>query len=120
MCAWIVCLNFLPLYFHLFPSTYPPENPLNKDQETNIILITGIGNCKVSSPDMFSGSKIKTKMLPYERDLHLEQKDGNSIILEDFIQVFLDLEMWPSKAFILLRYVFIQSVSPKLVISLMS
>lgn len=55
-------------------------------------------------------------MLSYERDLHLEQRDGNSVILEDIIQVLLDLETWSSKALILLRYVLIQAVSPNLVI----
>lgn len=42
---------------------------------------------------MFLGSKIKTKMLSYERDLHSEQRNGNSIILDDIIQVFLDLKI---------------------------
>lgn len=65
---------------------------------------------------MCLGSKIKTKMLSYERDLHLEQRDGNSMILEDIIQVLLDVETWSSKALILLRYVLIQAVSPNLVI----
>lgn len=67
---------------------------------------------------MCLGSKIKTKMLSCERDLHLEQRDGNATILEDIKQVLLDLEMWSSKALILLRYVLIQAVSSNLVIKL--
>lgn len=65
---------------------------------------------------MCLGSKMKTKMLSCERDSYLEQRDKNSIILEDIIQVLLDLEIWSSKALILLRYVLIQAVSPNLVI----
>lgn len=65
---------------------------------------------------MCLGSKIKTKMLSCERGLHLEQRDGNAMILEDIKQVLLDLEMWSSKALILLRYVLIQAVSSNLVI----